>query len=124
VASIIISSVIFAVFHGANPDADVTGIFNTALIGAVLCALYFRSGSLWMPIGFHAAWNFSLGYLYSLPVSGIPLYGILKVVEVESDSRLTGGSYGPEAGLLSTIVIAAVGIWLIWKRTGRGPTRG
>jgi membrane protease YdiL (CAAX protease family) len=121
IASIVVSSVIFAVFHGANPQADLFGIFNTALIGAVLCALYFRTGSLWMPIGFHAAWNFSLGYLYSLPVSGVPLYGILKVVEVDPDSRLTGGSYGPEAGLLSTIVIAVWGAWLIWRRTGRRP---
>lgn len=120
-AAVVVSSFIFAVFHGANPSADVFGILNTALIGAVLCALYFRTGSLWMPIGFHAAWNFSLGYLYSLPVSGVPLYGILNVVEVDPDSRLTGGSYGPEAGLLSTIVIAVLGAWLIWRRTGRRP---
>jgi membrane protease YdiL (CAAX protease family) len=118
-ASIIVSSLIFAVFHGANPQADLFGILNTALIGAVLCALYFRTGSLWMPVGFHATWNFALGYLYSLPVSGVPLHGILRVVEVDPDSRLTGGSYGPEAGLVSTIVIAVWGVWLIWKRTGR-----
>jgi membrane protease YdiL (CAAX protease family) len=124
VASVVVSSLIFAVFHGANPQADVFGILNTAMIGAVLCALYFRTGSLWMSIGFHAAWNFSLGYVYSLPVSGVPLYGILKVVEVEPGSRLTGGSYGPEAGLLSTIVIALLGVWLIWRRTGRRRSAG
>jgi uncharacterized protein len=119
VAATIVSSVIFAVFHGANPQASVFGIFNTALIGALLCAMYFRTGSLWMPIGFHSAWNFSLGYLYSMPVSGVPLHGMLKVVEVEKGTTLAGGGYGPEAGLLSTIVLAAWGAWLIWRHTGR-----
>jgi membrane protease YdiL (CAAX protease family) len=123
-ASILVSSFIFAVMHGLNPGADAFGIFNTVGIGAILCVIYFRTGSLWMPIGFHTAWNFSLGYLYSLPVSGIPLYGVLNVVEIEPGSRLTGGSYGPEAGLACTVALAVWGAWLIWKRTGRGPTEG
>jgi len=122
--SILVSSVIFAVMHGLNPGADAFGIFNTIGIGAILCVLYFRTGSLWMPIGFHMAWNFSLGYLYSLPVSGIPLYGVLRVVEIEPASRLTGGSYGPEAGLACTVALALWGAWLIWKRTDRGSTEG
>jgi membrane protease YdiL (CAAX protease family) len=119
IASVLVSSVVFAVLHGFNPGADVFGILNTIGIGIILCVLYFRTGSLWMPIGFHTAWNFSLSYIYSLPVSGIPLYGVLNVVEVDADSRLTGGSYGPEAGLACTIALALWGAWLIWRRTGR-----
>ena len=122
--SVIVSSIIFALLHGFNPGADAFGVFNTTVIGAILCVLYFRTGSLWMPIGFHTAWNFSLGYLYSLPVSGLPLYGVLKVVEVDPESRLTGGSYGPEAGLACTIALAIWGAWLIWRRSGRGPAAG
>ncbi len=119
VVATIISSIVFAVLHGANPGADAFGIFNTTIIGVILCVLYFRTQSLWMPVGFHFAWNFSLGYLYSLPVSGLPIYGVLNVVEVDPDSRLTGGSYGPEAGLACTVALAIWGGWLIWKRTGR-----
>ncbi len=117
-AAIAVSSVLFALLHGFNPGANAFGIFNTTIIGILLAALYFRSGSLWMPVGFHFGWNFFLGYVYSLPVSGLPIYGILKVVEVEPQSRMTGGSYGPEAGLAATIVLAAWGAWLIWKQTG------
>jgi len=119
IGATIVSSVLFAVLHGANPGADVFGIFNTVIIGVVLCVLYFRTGSLWMPVGFHFAWNFSLGYLYSLPVSGLPIYGILNVIEVETTSRISGGSYGPEAGLACTVALAVWGAWLIWKGTGR-----
>jgi membrane protease YdiL (CAAX protease family) len=119
VASIVVASLLFAVLHGANPGADAFGIFNTTIIAIILSVLYFRTRSLWMPIGFHFAWNFFLGYVYSMPVSGLPIYGVLDVVEVDPESRLTGGSYGPEAGLACTIALALWGVWLIWRRTGR-----
>ncbi|MFH1501451.1 MAG: CPBP family intramembrane glutamic endopeptidase [Candidatus Eisenbacteria bacterium] len=117
--SILVASLLFAVLHGANPGADAFGIVNTTIIAVILSVLYFRTRSLWMPVGFHFAWNFFLGYVYSMPVSGLPIYGILNVVEVDPESRLTGGSYGPEAGLACTIALALWGVWLIWKRTGR-----
>lgn len=119
IASIVASSVMFALLHAANPGADAFGIFNTTIIAVILCVLYFRTRSLWMPIGFHFAWNFFLGHVYSLPVSGMPVYGMLKVVEIDPDSRLTGGSYGPEAGLVCTIALVAWGAWLIWRRAAR-----
>ena len=121
VASILVSSALFALLHGANPGADAFGIFNTTIIAVILSVLYFRTRSLWMPIGFHFAWNFFLGHVYSLPVSGMPVHGVLNVVEVDPNSRLTGGSYGPEAGLACTIALAIWGAWLIWKRTARRP---
>lgn len=121
VPAIIVSAILFAVLHGANPGADAFGILNTTIIGVLLSVLYFRTRSLWMPVGFHFAWNFFLGYVYSLPVSGLPIHGLLNVTEVDPESRLSGGSYGPEAGLACTIALAVWGVWLIWRRTGRRP---
>jgi hypothetical protein len=122
--AIIISAVLFAFLHIFNPGSDPFGIFNTIIIGVLLSVLYFRTRSLWMPVGFHFAWNFFLGYVYSMPVSGLPLYGLLDVTEVDPQSRLSGGTYGPEAGLACTIALAIWGAWLIWKRTGRAPREG
>lgn len=119
VAAVIVSSVIFAFMHGVNPGTDVFSLFNTTLIAVLLAVLYFRTGSLWMPIGFHFAWNFSLGYIYSLPVSGIPLHGILDVVQADRASPMTGGTYGPEAGLACTIGLAAWAAWLALRRAAR-----
>jgi membrane protease YdiL (CAAX protease family) len=117
--AVLIASVIFALLHVFNPGSDPFGIVNTIIIGVLLSVLYFRTRSLWMPVGFHFAWNFFLGYVYSMPVSGLPLYGLLDVTEVDPGSRLSGGSYGPEAGLACTIALALWGAWLIWKRSGR-----
>lgn len=122
--AIIISAVVFAFLHVFNPGSDPFGIFNTTIIGVLLSVLYFRTGSLWMPVGFHFAWNFFLGYVYSMPVSGLPLHGLLDVTEVDPQSRVSGGSYGPEAGLACTIALAIWGAWLIWRRTGRRSREG
>ncbi len=115
--AVIISSLIFALLHVTNPGANFLGLVNTWFIGALLCSLYFRSRSLWLPIGFHFGWNFLLGFAYSLPVSGLPFHGILEVVELEPESRLAGGIYGPEGGFATLIALALLGAWLIWKRT-------
>ncbi len=123
VAAVIVSSLLFAVLHFANPGADPTGLINTALIGALLAAIYLRTRSLWMPIGFHFAWNFLLGYVYSLPVSGLPIHGMLEITELETESRLTGGSYGPEAGLLTTFAVGIWAAWLIWRHTKQRASR-
>lgn len=117
--AVILSSIVFALLHGANPGADLVGLLNTVVISVMLSALYLRTRSLWMPIGFHFAWDFFLGYVYSLPVSGIPLYGLLDVVEVDPASNVSGGSYGPEAGFACTIALGIWAAWLIWRRTVR-----
>ncbi len=115
--AIVLSSLIFALLHVTNPGANFLGLVNTWFIGVLLCSLYFRSRSLWLPIGFHFGWNFLLGFAYSLPVSGLPFHGILEVVELEPESRLAGGIYGPEGGFATLIALALLGAWLIWKRT-------
>jgi len=114
--AVLVSSVIFAVMHGANPGADLMGIVNIVAIGALLAYLFYRSGALWMPIGFHAGWNFLLGYVFTLPVSGLPMRGILDVVEVGGP----GGEpsrYGPESSIALTAALAVWAAWLVVRRT-------
>lgn len=117
--SIAVSSVVFALMHGANPGADITAIVNVVAIGVLLSFLYFRTRSLWMPIGFHFGWNFLLGYVFTLPVSGLPIRGILDVVEVAGP----GGApsrYGPESSIATTL---ALGIWAAWLLARRARRR-
>ncbi len=119
-ASIAVSSLIFALMHGANPGTDVMAIVNVAAVGVLLSFLYFRTDSLWMPIGFHFGWNFSLGYVFTLPVSGLPMRGILDVVEVAGPGGAPG-RYGPESSIATTLALGIWGAWLIMRRARRSP---
>ena len=38
--------------------------------GVMLGAAYMLTRSLWLPMGLHAAWNFTQGEVFDIPVSG------------------------------------------------------
>jgi membrane protease YdiL (CAAX protease family) len=115
--SALVSSAIFAALHGANPDASPTGIFNTFLAGFLLAELVERSGSLFPAVVAHGVWNFSVGCLASLPISGLAVPKLLEV-RLEGPAWVTGGGYGPEASLVLTVLALPL-VPLLWPRATR-----
>ena len=115
---VLITSVPFALVHLQNPNVVAGFTFiNTALAGIWLALAYLRTRSLWFPLGVHWAWNWALGSIFGLPVSGLKLSGH---PVLQADDRgpawLTGGSYGIEGGLACTVALL-ISILFIW-RTG------
>jgi hypothetical protein len=80
------------------------------------------TGRLWVSIGFHAAWNFTQGYIYGATVSGGDFGGALS----RSSPRgglpdwLTGGAFGPEASLPAVVICTAVGATTLWLALRQG----
>ena len=110
--SIAVFSTLFGVLHWWNPASTVLSTANTVLIGVLLALGYLKTRALWLPIGVHFSWNFLLGYVYSLPVSGIVLHYRLFHTEVKGPTYLTGGDYGPEGSVVTTVVIVVAAVWL------------
>ncbi|HZH90892.1 MAG TPA: type II CAAX endopeptidase family protein [Pyrinomonadaceae bacterium] len=115
-AAIIPSSVLFAAVHLDNPNVAWGFTFvNTTLAGFWLAVAYLRTRSLWFPLGLHWAWNWAMGALLGLPVSGItsltraPLFRATDA----GPAWLTGGAYGIEGGAACTLalIISTVFIW-------------
>jgi membrane protease YdiL (CAAX protease family) len=117
-AAIAIQAVAFALIHFGNLaaqaksthdalQATLQAMPNIALIGVFFALCYVKTGSLWFPVAFHAAWNFFLGSVFSLPVSGIPIFHLFDV-QMTGGTPLTGGSFGPEASLLLTPLLLAL----------------
>ena len=69
--AVILTSVPFGIIHLQNPNATGFLITNTALAGVWLGIAYLRTRSLWFPLGVHWAWNWALGSIFGLPVSGL-----------------------------------------------------
>ena len=113
---VLLTSVPFAAVHLRNPNVVQGFTFlNTALAGVWLAAAYLRTRSLWFPLGVHWSWNWALGSLFGLPVSGITNiapHPLLHGVDL-GPAWLTGGSYGIEGGVACTItlVISTIFIW-------------
>lgn len=111
--------ILFGVAHLLSNDATPIGALNTALWGAVLGLAWWRSGTLWLPIGIHFGWNLGL-VLLGEPLSGIKM-GATEFGLVWHASELwSGGSYGPEAGLPATGLAGAL-FWVL-RRSRRDST--
>ena len=116
---VLITSVAFGAGHLKNPNAGAFLAFaNTTLAGVWLAVAYLRTRSLWLPLGVHWAWNWALGALFGLPVSGITRIAPhpLLVGTDLGPAWLTGAAYGIEGGLACTLalVVSTIFIW----RTG------
>jgi membrane protease YdiL (CAAX protease family) len=104
-AMLLISS-IFGLLHLNNEGATAVSTLNTVLAGVLLCLAYLKTRSLWLPYGIHLGWNAGLAVVLGYPVSGIDTVSILKT-HVAGSEAILGGSYGPEDGLLGTVIFLA-----------------
>ncbi len=113
--AVAIQAMLFAVVHlgnvvGADPEARqaALGALPSLFLIAVFFALCVRkTGGLWFPIGFHFAWNFCLGCVFSLPVSGIETFKLLDVQSSET-SWFSGGSFGAEGSFFLIPILLAL----------------
>jgi len=121
---VLLTSVPFAVGHLENPNAgSVLAFVNTALAGVWLAVAYLRTRSLWFPVGVHWAWNWALGALFGLPVSGITQVAPNPIL-IGNDlgpAWLTGASYGIEGGVACTVALLISTVY-IWKTGLVSPT--
>jgi len=111
--AIVVFSILFGAVHLMNPGASVWGLINTIVIGIFLAIAYLRSRALWLPWGFHFAWNLTMGLLIGLPVSGLRLFNVVLHGTATGPRWLTGGSYGIEASAFGALAIA-VGLVIVW----------
>jgi uncharacterized protein len=120
-AAILLSG-IFGYSHLGNSGESWLGIFNAGAGGLLFCLLLRGSGNLWMPIGFHASWDWTQTYFYGIPDSGHTLPGHLLNGNFFGPSWLTGGTVGPEGSVLLTVLL--VFFWLgvsAWLRETHYP---
>jgi membrane protease YdiL (CAAX protease family) len=101
----IVLSAVFGFSHLGNSGENWLGIFNASAGGLLFCLLLRRSGDLWMPIGFHASWDWTQTYFYGVPDSGHVLPGHLLGGNFFGPRWLTGGTVGPEGSVLLTLLV-------------------
>lgn len=115
-----LSSLVFGLGHLGNPNATLVGALGTGLAGAFLAYAYLRTRQLWLPIGIHIGWNFFEGPVLGFPVSGMNFGYTLMQQAVSGPEWITGGLFGPEAGAIVLLALAA-GVGLVWLYTHYAP---
>ena len=103
-----LSAILFGAIHIANPHATIFSSLAIALEAGVLLGLaYVLTRSLWFAIGIHWGWNLFEGPIFGTQVSGGQFTATMFHAKVSGPTWLTGGSFGPEAGVVALIVCLA-----------------
>jgi membrane protease YdiL (CAAX protease family) len=119
--ALFLTSALFGLSHIFSPNASAFSSFAIAAeAGVMLGGAYMLTRSLWAPIGLHAAWNFTQGFIYDVPVSGIDQQGLVEA-KLSGPELLSGGAFGLEASLIAVVCATLAGIWLVLRavRAGR-----
>ena len=111
--AVIFSSVFFTLLHLFNPGITVIAIVNLVLFSFIMCLYVLKTQCLWGACGFHAIWNFAQGNIFGFNISGIDGGFRLLSMETAGSEVLSGGTYGPEASLVATIIFIAIAAYLV-----------
>jgi hypothetical protein len=113
-AGIIISSLVFAVWHLLNPNLSWLAVVNLVLFGVFASFYTLHEGGIWGVCALHTVWNWVQGNIFGFEVSGAAFgtSSLLKFQEAGPD-WFTGGKFGPEGGLAITLVLVAGCLWLV-----------
>ncbi len=119
--ALLASALFFGLRHLGNADGNLVGALAITIeAGLLLAALYLLTRRLWLSIGFHMAWNFTQGGVFSGSVSGaFEQPGLFKSV-IEGPELLTGGKFGMEATIVALVVCSTVGVLTLLMAIRRG----
>lgn len=116
--ALIAVSLVFALMHIWNPNVGLVALLNIFLAGLMIGLMLYATGDIWMPIGFHLAWNYGMGFVFGVPVSGLKMENTLLVTEIAEGNVWSGGAFGLEGGLVCTLLLAG-GCLLFYGRACR-----
>jgi membrane protease YdiL (CAAX protease family) len=110
------TSIVFGLLHVANPGSTAGAVGMTMLAGLMLGTIVVVSNSLYAATAAHLAWNWVMAGVLHAPVSG---FGVAtpdyRMVDAGPD-WVTGGAWGPEAGIGAALGMSAVLGYLYTRR--------
>ncbi len=116
--AVVLPSFVFGIAHLTNPNATLAGAAGVATAGLLLGFAYVRTRQLWLPLGIHIGNNFFQGVVFGFPVSGLVGSFHLLQPTVSGLALITGGAFGPEAGLviLPFLFLSAAAVYYYTRR--------
>lgn len=102
----ILSSVFFSLMHVFNAGITILAILNIFLVGVAFVLMSLFNNNIWVACGVHFTWNLFQGNIFGCPVSGNVMgNSSILSTQLTGNQLITGGKFGPEAGLVATAII-------------------
>ncbi len=117
--ALLLSALAFAAFHLFNANISLLSVINLVLAGVVLGVYYIYCRNLWFSIGMHLTWNLFQGPVFGFKVSGLESPSLIGN-QVSGSEVLTGGDFGLEGSILTTVflIVSTVVISLQFRAKG------
>ena len=112
----ILSGIFFGILRLETPHANPTAVWISALAAVLLSVAYLRTYALWFCWGLHFAWVASIGILFGQPLAGSRQASSVIRTYVDGPAWLTGGEFGPEASLI-TLIVLWLGLYVLIRMT-------
>jgi|GEM_PF-753856 len=105
----ILTSMLFAWLYKENPGQTDKGLAGLFALGMLYCWSLWRTGNLWWALGFHAAWDFTQGFIFMMPDGGLPIRDHMYYWVAQGSPLLSGGTAGLDGSILVyPIILVAV----------------
>lgn len=118
--AIAINSAAFGLAHIGNPGMGVLPMINLVLFGAFASLYMICFEDIWGVSAIHSIWNFMQGNIYGISVSGSgDSESVFRVASASNRSFLTGGEFGIEGSIFTTVVLLAATAFVIRKISNR-----
>ena len=115
-----VTSALFGFAHIFNANATwASSIAIMVEAGMLIGGAYILARNLWVPMGLHAAWNFTQGFIFDVPVSGNDMHGLVQA-KLSGPVLLSGGAFGLEASIIGVVLSIPLGLALIGLAARRG----
>jgi membrane protease YdiL (CAAX protease family) len=112
--AVVLSCILYGLLHMSNPNSTLLSGVLIAVIGFLRIFGWLRTGQLWLSMGMHAGWDFFQGSILGFTVSGMNTESLVKHT-VSGPNWITGGSFGPEAGIVVLpIIIFGLVLMYLW----------
>ena len=123
--AIAISSSLFGFLHLGNSGVTFLSVLNIVLDGVLAGLLLVYTDSIWLVVAQHGTWNYVQGNLLGFQVSGTGAdASIFSFTMGSGPDWLTGGEFGAEGSLITTIVllVSLVIVYRLGERRERAVT--
>ena len=114
--AIIISSSLFTLLHLGNSGITFLSAIDLFLFGVAMSLYLLKTDTIWGIGGIHGAWNFAQGNLFGVLVSGQSSgTSIMKFTPQGNQDWLSGGSFGIEGSIMSSIILFLLILYLAYQ---------
>lgn len=119
VAGVILNSLVFAALHSGNNSIKFLPVLNLIVFGIVFSLIFLLTDSIIFAGAAHTAWNFMLGPVMGIEVSGTRFFtSIFKTTRAAGADLISGGSFGLEGSILTTVfgILISIILFILIKR--------